>query len=32
LRYLHSRGVKPTEIQDTAAAISERLEHLSEPS
>ena len=32
LRYLHSQGVKPTEIQDTAAAISERLERVSEPS
>lgn len=32
LRYLHSQGVKPTEIQDTVAAISERLERLTEPS
>ena len=30
LRYLYSQGVEPTQIQDTAAAISEQLEHLSE--
>lgn len=30
--YLHSRGVKPTEIEDTAAAISRRLDSLSNSS
>ncbi len=30
LRYLHSRGVRPTEHQDTAAAIAERLDRLPE--
>lgn len=29
-RYLHSRGAKPTEQLDTAAAIAERLERLSD--
>jgi hypothetical protein len=29
VRYLRSQGVRPTERQDTAAAIAERLEHLS---
>jgi hypothetical protein len=30
LRYLHSHGVKPTEQPDTAAAIAQRLDRLSE--
>jgi hypothetical protein len=31
-RYLHARGVKPTDTGDTAAAIAEQLQRLSEPS